>query len=308
MRRKILITGGTGTVGESFIKEYYNDYYFVVLSRNEAKIAQLLKTFPLVTSYITDVTNYEQLDVIIAKERPDIIIHSAAIKHIDIAEKNPTSAILSNVVGSYNIIKTAIKNNISLTVGISTDKACNPKSVYGYTKKLMEEMFMDNHTTQNRFVCTRFANVAGSNGSVIPFWKKLINDGSPIKLTDPNMNRLMFTKRDAARLIHAAIDISDADYSKSFILSKKMKSVNLYDLAKLMSNGKEIQIVGLRPGEKLNESLISSDEMKFVKYKNDYIIIPKDKSTINDSIIDEYSSLTASRASIDEINEFIYQD
>jgi UDP-N-acetylglucosamine 4,6-dehydratase len=306
--KKVLITGGTGTVGEAFIKEYYDEYEFITLSRNEAKIAEVSKSFPKVKTFVADVTDYEQLSVIISKELPDIIIHSAALKHIDIAEKNPTSAILSNIIGSYNIVKAAVNNNISLTVGISTDKACDPKSVYGYTKKLMEEMFLDNHTEKTRFVCTRFANVAGSNGSVIPFWKSLVDKGLPIKLTDKNMNRLMFGKKDAANLIHEAILISDSDKSKSFILSKKMKSVNLYELAKVMSNDWNIEITGLRPGEKLNESLISSAELKFTDCNDEYIKIYKHPTNVDSNLTKEYSSITAESATIEEMLELINQN
>ena len=217
--KKVLITGGTGTVGEAFIKEYYDEYEFITLSRNEAKIAEVSKSFPKVKTFVADVTDYEQLSVIISKELPDIIIHSAALKHIDIAEKNPTSAILSNIIGSYNIVKAAVNNNISLTVGISTDKACDPKSVYGYTKKLMEELFLNNHTDKNRFICTRFANVAGSNGSVIPFWKQLIQNDSNLQLTDKGMNRLMFTKKEAAELVQKAIELVDEIKNESFFVS-----------------------------------------------------------------------------------------
>lgn len=308
MKKRILITGGTGTVGESFIKEYYQIYDFYTISRNETKIAELNKEYPNVKTFVGDVINYETLSVVVQKINPDIIIHAAALKHIDISEKNPDAAILNNVIGSYNIYKVAINNNVGLTIGISTDKACDPKSIYGYTKKLMEELFLNNHTEKNRFICTRFANVAGSNGSVIPFWKSLVDKGLSIKLTDKNMNRLMFSKKDAAKLIHDAIVISDSDKSKSFILSKKMKSVNLYELAKVMSSDWNIEITGLRPGEKLNENLISDNELNYTECKNDYVLIYKTLSDSNNKLDSEYSSLTAQLATIDEMLELINEN
>jgi FlaA1/EpsC-like NDP-sugar epimerase len=171
----------------------------------------------------------------------------------------------------------------------------------------MEEMFTNVHTEKNRFVCTRFANVAGSNGSVIPFWKSLVANGNPIKLTDMNMNRLMFSKRDAAILINTAIQISDADKTKSFVLSKKMKSVNLYELAKVMSVGGKIEITGLRPGEKLNEKLISDEEVKYTHCIDDYILISKPLVATSKCLEAEYSSLTAETATREEMLELINQ-
>lgn len=306
--KKIFITGGTGTVGQAFIKNYYNQYIFFTLSRNEENITNLLRKFPKVTSFVGDVKDYETLFTIVEKIKPDIILHSAALKHIDIAEKNPTAAILNNVIGSYNVVKVALQCDVPLTVGVSTDKACDPKSVYGYTKKLMEEMFLNSHTERNRFVCTRFANVAGSNGSVIPYWKNLIAIGEKLKLTDENMNRLMFSKKDSATLINRAIVLSDADKKSSFILSKKMKSINLFNLAKIMSSDENIEITGLRPGEKLNENLISENEVIYTHCIDDYIMILKTKNKNANCLTKEYSSLTAEKANDDEIIELINQE
>lgn len=306
--KKVLITGGTGTVGEAFIKNYYNQYIFYTLSRNEENITNLLRKFSKVTAYVGDVKDYENLLTIVAKVKPDIIIHSAALKHIDIAEKNPTAAILNNVIGSYNVVKAALQCDVPLTIGVSTDKACDPKSVYGYTKKLMEEMFLNSHTEKNRFVCTRFANVAGSNGSVIPYWKSLVLKGEKLKLTDKDMNRLMFSKKDSAVLINKAIVISDLNKTNSFILSKKMKSVNLYNLANIMSLNGQIEIAGLRPGEKLNENLISESEIKYTHCIDDYIMILKTINEQGNHLDKEYSSLTAQKADEDELINLINQE
>jgi UDP-N-acetylglucosamine 4,6-dehydratase len=304
--KKILITGGTGTVGEAFIKNYYDDYNFYTLSRNEENISFFNKNYPNVKTYLGSIEDYERLITIFNQIKPDIVIHAAAIKHIDFAEKNQTQTVMSNIVGSMNVIKASINSNVSLTIGVSTDKACYPTSVYGYTKKLMEELFFDNHTEFNRFICTRFGNVAGSNGSVIPFWERLVKNNTSLKLTDVNMNRLMFTKKEAAELIHKAIDISNENKSESFILSKKMKSVNLYDLAKHMSD-KDVEIIGKRPGEKLDESLIHTSEIPYTSVYEDFVLIKKEIQPSENNIPYEYSSITAEKADTNELNKLINQ-
>lgn len=304
--QKILITGGSGTVGKAFIKKYYDNYQFINYSRNETSIHELSKEYPNVKNIIGDIMDLPHLIKTFSEVKPDVIIHAAALKHIDIAEKNPTQAIKLNVMGSHNVVTASILNDISLVVGVSTDKACSPNSVYGYTKKMMEEMFMDMHTDKNRFICTRFANVAGSNGSVIPFWKKLAEQGENLRLTDPLMNRLMFSKDNAAELIHKSIEISNEDTSKSFVLSKKMKTVNLFDLAKIISQ-QEVDIVGSRPGEKLNETLISENELPLTKVMGEYVLIFNSPCLEEENLEMEYSSLTAEKATNAEILTLINQ-
>ena len=179
--KKILITGGAGTVGKAFIKKYYDDFEFFNISRNESQIAKLARKYPKVTNFIGDIRNLESMINIFEKIKPDVVIHAAALKHVNLAELNPSEAVEVNVNGSLNIIKASIRAKVPITIGISTDKACDPDNVYGYTKNLMEKMFLENHNTETKFVCTRFANVAKSNGSVIPFWKGLAKKGQPLK-------------------------------------------------------------------------------------------------------------------------------
>ena len=127
------------------------------------------------------------------------------MKHIDLMEQNPIAGCNVNVIGSLNVISASMKYDVPITVAVSTDKACSSASVYGDTKSLMEKCFMEANTDRNRFALTRFANVAHSNGSVLPFWLNLREKGLPLKLTDPKMNRLIFTQRDAAELIMKTI-------------------------------------------------------------------------------------------------------
>jgi UDP-N-acetylglucosamine 4,6-dehydratase/5-epimerase len=302
--KKILITGGTGTVGKSFIEEYYNDYEFYSISRNETDITELKREFPKVTCYMGNICDLDHMINLFCKIKPDIVIHTAALKHINLAEENPTSAIEINVVGSSNIAKASVRADVPLTIGVSTDKACNPDSVYGYTKRMMESMFMEYNNDKTRFICTRFANVANSNGSVIPFWLSEDEKGNPLKLTDSKMNRLMFTKKESVLLIHKAIDSVRDGIEESFILCKIMKNVNLLELAKTISD-KTVSIVGIRPGEKLNETLISKKELSNTEVSNDYVYIFNRKVTEN-NLHEEHSSLTAETMSKEEMKEMIW--
>ena len=306
-KMKILITGGTGTVGRAFIKQYYNEYEFHTISRNENSIVELQRLFPNVICHIGNICDQDHMINLFCKISPDIVIHAAALKHINLAEENPTSAVEVNVIGSLNIAKASIRANVPLTIGVSTDKACNPDSVYGYSKRMMETMFMQYHNNKTQFICARFANVANSNGSVIPFWISEAEKGNALKLTDPDMNRLMFSKKDSAELIKMAIVWGSNDNEVPFIVCKLMKNVNLLELAESLSD-KEIEIIGIRPGEKLNETLISEKELPYTSYGNDlpagYVLISKNKQLSN--LKQEHSSANAESMSDKEIEELVW--
>ena len=305
--KKILITGGAGTVGSSFINEYYNNYIFYNVSRNETQITKLKQKFPNVTNFLNDICDFDTLINIFEKVKPDIVIHAAALKHINLAEENPSKATEINVIGSLNVIKASIRAKVPLTIGISTDKACEPDSIYGYTKRMMESMFKQYHNKTTKFICTRFANVANSNGSVIPFWKSEAKKGNALKLTDPRMNRLMFSKKESAKLIHKAIDQSQVS-NESFIICKIMKNVNLLQLAKLLSD-KEVEIVGKRPGEKLNETLISEKEIPYTFILDDYVYISPTKTDTlhNVRLIKKHSSANAKTMSKQEMQDLVWK-
>ena len=304
--KKILITGGAGTVGSSFIEQYYNDYEFFNVSRNEMQIADLKQKFEKVKSFVADICDLDHMINLFSSIKPDIVIHAAALKHINLAEENPAKAVEINIVGSLNIIKASIRAEVPLTIGISTDKACKPDSVYGYTKSMMESMFKQYHNDKTKFVCTRFANVANSNGSVIPFWISEAKKGNALKLTDPKMNRLMFSKKESAKLIHKAIDQSQVS-NESFIICKIMKNVNLLELAKSLSD-KEVEIIGKRPGEKLNETLISEREIPYTFILDDYVYISPTKTDTlyNVRLVKEHSSANAEWISVKELEELVW--
>jgi len=273
--KKVLITGGSGTIGKAFIKRYKNKFKFYNMSRGEGLQAQLKKEFPDVENSIGSIEDVGCVYRVFEKVRPDIVIHAAAMKHIDIIESEPIQACNTNVVGSLNIISASIKYNVPITVAVSTDKACSSESVYGDTKHLMERCFMDANGEDVRFSSCRFANVAHSNGSVLPFWLGLKEKGLPLKLTDPKMNRLIFTQRDAAELIMKTITYTEV-YGGGFVGSTKMKTTNMLDLAKVIS--KDIEIVGKRAGEKVDEDLISEKELPHTYVTGDYIMIKQEEN------------------------------
>ncbi|MFT4728675.1 MAG: UDP-N-acetylglucosamine 4,6-dehydratase [Granulosicoccus sp.] len=310
-RRKVLITGGSGTVGLAFINKYYDEFEFFNISRRELSIASLNRKFPRVHSYVADIQNLDQLNKAFQEIRPDIVIHAAALKHVNDAEVNPSRTVQINILGSLNVAKASVAANVSIVVGVSTDKACQPENIYGYSKKILEQMFLEHYTEQSRFVCTRFANVACSSGSVIPFWIESAKKNKPLKLTDSRMNRLMFTQEDAAQLIRESIEFAELS-TNPFIMCSRMKSVGMLDLANLISsdfgNGSKPLIVGLRPGEQLNEVLVSQRELPNAFYTRDgrYIILHSDEYG-EKRVTEPLSSLTADYMSETQMR-FLYSE
>ena len=201
-----------------------------------------------------------------------------------------------------NIVEASIINDVPVTVGISTDKACLAESVYGASKYLMERVFMNSNNDNNKFSLTRVANVAHSNGSVLPFWLRLKKDNKPLKLTDPDMNRLIFTQTDAAMLIDRAIK-DTFKFGGGFVKSYKMKCVNMLDLAKAISDN--IEIVGKRPGEKTDEDLISQTEISRTYVYDDDIHVRMEENLGNNKLDVPYNSKSAERMTEEEIKELI---
>ena len=270
--KNVLITGGTGTVGKEFIRTFRDDYNFYVLGHSEKRLLEFNREFPLVPAYMCQIDNRESVFSVFGMVAPDIVIHAAAIKHVDLADKQPIIATNTNVVGSLNVIAASRRFNVPITIAISTDKASDPKSVYGYTKLIMEKCFLEENS-YNKFAVCRFGNVAGSAGSVIPIWKEQAANGHPISVTDDRMRRFMFTAKEAARLINRSIEMCEAG-DGGFILSRIMKAVNVIDLAKCISPN--VKIVGIRQGEKINECLLNEDESKRAVAIGEFLRVGKD--------------------------------
>ena len=304
MKKRVLITGGSGTIGRAFIRNYYNDLIsFYSLSRNENAQVELSRDYPKIPlQFLGNIE--DKLTVYRAFEeiKPDIVIHAAAVKHINLAEEQPIHTCNVNIIGSINVIEAAIRTDVPTVVAISTDKACSSASVYGDTKSLMERCFLEANTNRNRFSVCRFANVAHSNGSVLPFWLKMKSQGKQISLTDPKMNRLMFTQTDAARLIHRTIKYTEKN-GGGFVSSYKMKCVNMLDLAKVISE--DVVIVGKRPGEKTDEDLIAEHELPYTYVRGNDIHIRMEKNEGDNKLDVPYNSKSAEKMTPKEIKELV---
>jgi len=300
---KVLITGGTGTIGRAYVKNYAEFFDVYSLSRDENKQTQLWRAFPeVVGQYLGNVEDKETVFRVYEDVKPDIVIHAAAVKHINLAEKQPIQTCKVNIVGSLNIIEASIRYDIPITVAISTDKACSYESVYGGSKYLMERCFLEANSNRNKFSVCRFANVAHSDGSVLPFWLDEKRDGNPLKLTDPNMNRLMFTQDDAANLIYRTVEYTRKN-SGGFVCSYKMRCVNMLDLAKAISE--DVEIVGRRPGEKVDEDLISEHELDYTYVIGNDIHIRTEKNDGDNKLDVPYNSKSAKKMSQKEIKEIV---
>ena len=298
---KVLITGGTGTVGKAVIKQ--NDNEYINVSRNEEKIAELKREFPEVKSYVGNIEDKGLLLRVFKDVKPDVVVHAAAMKHIDLMETNPIAGCNINVMGSLNVVEASVINDVPITIGVSTDKACLSESVYGASKYLMERVFMNSNNDTNRFSLTRFANVAHSNGSVLPFWLKLKQEGKPLKLTDPEMNRLIFTQEDAADLINRTIKFTKEN-GGGFVKSYKMKCVNMMNLAKFISD--DVEVIGKRPGEKTNEDLISEREIDRTYIHGDDIHIRMENNKEDNKLSAPYNSKTAPIMTENEMKTLVY--
>ena len=296
-RRKVLITGGSGTVGQAFINQYQTEFDFYNLSRNETYIHALKRNHPNVESHVADVQDLDRLTRLFQQIKPDIVLHAAALKHVNFAELNPSQTVEVNIIGSLNVAKACIRSQVPIVIGVSTDKACQPENMYGYSKKILEQIFLEHYTDNTRFICTRFANVACSNGSVIPFWIDSAQKGETLKLTDSRMNRLMFTSFEAAELIRQGITYAENSH-KGFVLCRIMKSVGMLDLANQIAHefgrGEKPEIVGIRPGERLNETLVSDSELSIASITDSKQYITLHNNEFGDGRLNHaLSSLTA---------------
>lgn len=274
--KKILITGGTGSIGSEITRQLLKYYpqQIRIYSRDEYKHMQLENEIrqtntPIdVKSFIGDVRDKERLEKAI--NQVDIIFHVAALKHIPYCEQNPFEAIKTNVYGTQNVVDLAIEKNVDKVIAISTDKAVDPSSIMGATKLLMEKIIISakcySGSARTKFSIVRFGNVLESRGSVIPTWKEQIKNGGPVIVTNKKMKRFFMSINEAVNLVFLATSIMHGQ--EVFVL--KMSEKNIYQLAKetikkyAAGNKIEIKIVGNRPGEKVKERLFTDDEKKLM--------------------------------------------
>lgn len=286
--KRVMVTGGGGSIGSELCRQIarYNPESLLILDiyENNAYEIQneLLRDFSSLNlkTYIASIRDETRLDKIFEREKPQVIFHAAAHKHVPLMEFNPQEAIKNNVFGTFNTARVACRHNVEKFVLISTDKAVNPTNVMGATKRVCEMIVQSLNTkSKTDFVAVRFGNVLGSNGSVIPLFKKQIESGGPVTVTDERINRFFMTIPEACQLVLEAGSMAHG--GEIFVLDMG-EPVKIIDLAKdlIKLSGLEpnvdidIEIIGLRPGEKLYEEiLINPDDMN--KTKNDKIYIEK---------------------------------
>jgi UDP-N-acetylglucosamine 4,6-dehydratase (inverting) len=283
--KSILITGGTGSFGTQFtemILKKYNPKKIIIYSRDEYKQDVMKKNmtlkFPESVSklrfFIGDVRDKDRLYR--AFKGVDYVIHAAAMKQVPACEYNPFEAIKTNIYGAQNIVDAALDCGVKKVVALSTDKAVNPINLYGGTKLVSDKLFISANSYRGDqgtvFSVVRYGNVSGSRGSVIPFFRELLNSGvSELPITDTRMTRFWMTLDDAVNLVVKALDESKGGETYVF----KNPSYRIIDVAEAMNPGSNINLIGIREGEKLHEVMITSDDSRATyDYGDHYIIYP----------------------------------
>lgn len=321
--KKILITGGTGSLGTALTAKLLEaDVDTIrIYSRDELKQIQMQEKFtdPRLRFLIGDVRDENRLSR--ALEDIDIVIHAAALKHVPVAEYNPFEAVKTNVHGSQNLIETCLNNDVKTVLAIGTDKAVAPFNTYGATKLLMERLFVSANYYKGshdiKFTCVRYGNVLGSRGSIVPTLINQIQSGKKLTITDPTMTRFNITMDQALQLIFRAL--SNSRGGDVFI--PKLKAYTVSDMRdailELLKSKSETEIISVRPGEKYHETLISKDETRNTYENNDdYIILEqqnseqylKKLSNIQKSnLSDQYSSDKVPLLSIDELKTILLE-
>lgn len=280
-KKNILITGGTGSFGKKFIQNILKKYpkvnKIIIFSRDELKQSELKQVypeskFPNLRFFIGDVRDGSRLKR--ACEGVDVIIHAAAIKQVDTAEYNPTECIKTNINGAQNVINAALESGVSDVVALSTDKACAPINLYGATKLVSDKLFVAANNIRGnkniKFSVVRYGNVMGSRGSVIPFFLKIKNEHK-IPITHEDMTRFNISLQDGVDMVLYAIE----NHLGGEIFVPKIPSYKVTDVAKAIAPNAKKNIIGIRPGEKLHEEMITdTDSLHTIDFGRYYAILP----------------------------------
>jgi UDP-N-acetylglucosamine 4,6-dehydratase len=272
----IMVTGGTGSFGKKFTEIVLRDYHpqkLIIFSRDELKQHEMRIggfNHPSLRYFIGDVRDNDRLRR--AMNGVDVVIHAAALKQIPACEYNPIEAIMTNVMGAKNVINAALDTGVKKVIALSTDKAVNPVNLYGATKLCAEKLFVHSNAYSGSygtlFSCVRYGNVLGSRGSVIPLFLKQRQSGT-ITVTDPRMTRFWITLEQGVRFVIRCIERMQGGE----VFVPKIPSMNIMDLAHALAPGCQIEKIGIRPGEKLHEVLISEDEGRHTLELDDMFVV-----------------------------------
>jgi len=287
MPNSYLITGGTGSFGKAFLRKLLTKKKkvsrVVIFSRDELKQSEMQhfypkSEFPFLRFFIGDVRDYERVKS--ATVGIDVVVHAAALKQVPSTEYNPFEAIKTNILGAQNIINACIENKVKNVVALSTDKACAPINLYGATKLCSDKLFISANNIKGKknikFSVVRYGNVFGSRGSVYPLFKRLKNK-TYFPITDIEMTRFNITLEQGVDFVLSAIENSFGGE----ILIPKLKSFRIIDLAKTMNKKNRIKLIGLRPGEKIHEQMVSaSDSYSTIETKEFYAILPPENQKL----------------------------
>ena len=288
--KNILITGGTGSFGKQYTKtllERYKPQKIVIFSRDELKQYEMAQVYnqPCMRYFLGDVRDESRLKE--ATNGIDYIIHAAALKQVPAAEYNPTECIKTNIYGAQNVIAAALVNGVEKVIALSTDKAANPINLYGATKLASDKLFVAANnmagSRKTRFSVVRYGNVIGSRGSVVPFFKKLIKEGArEIPITDIEMTRFMITLQQGVDFVLKNFERMKG--GETFI--PKIPSMKIIDVANALAPNLPHKIIGIRPGEKIHETMCPSDDSHITYEFEDYFVIAP---TIQFNFITDFS-------------------
>ncbi|WP_245644244.1 UDP-N-acetylglucosamine 4,6-dehydratase (inverting) [Magnetospirillum moscoviense] len=278
--KSILVTGGTGSFGHQFARtvlERYDVRRLIIFSRDELKQYEMAREFPesrypAIRYFIGDVRDRERL--MMALRGVDIVIHAAALKHVPVAEYNPTECLHTNVWGAENLVWAALNNDLEAVIALSTDKAVNPVNLYGASKLAAEKVFVAANnlrgTSRTRFSVVRYGNVVGSRGSVVPLYQSLIKQGTDhLPITDDRMTRFWITLQQGVDFVLSSYDLMTGGE----IFIPKIPSMRITDLAKCLGPNLPHRVIGIRPGEKLHEVMIAEEESRTAFEYDDHFVI-----------------------------------
>ena len=275
----ILITGGTGSFGKAFLEEVltrHSPRRVVIFSRDELKQYEMRQKWgddERVRFFLGDIRDLDRLTL--ALHGVDLVVHAAALKQVDTAEYNPMEYVKTNILGSENVIQASIAAGVKKVVALSTDKASSPVNLYGATKLTADKLFISsNHYSYARgtsFSVVRYGNVMGSRGSVIPFFRRLASEGTPLPITDMRMTRFWITLPQAVDFVITSF----ADMTGGELYVPRIPSMRVVDLAEAIAPGAALTEMGIRPGEKLHEEMISTeDSRRTVRRSDRYVVLP----------------------------------